>query len=143
MWASDTKPKQTSTTGVIWRHAWRLHGPRDQGARTHGRKPCFAPGSACFTTGSSLQTHFRRNATTRQFFGKQGIEDALHRLNAKMVYVKMKPVELVTDLKHHIGNYSITALHALPHTEVPLCLGASSPRSESRRLRLPFLTPTG
>jgi hypothetical protein len=31
-----------------------------------------------------------------QFSGKQGIEDALHRFNAKMVYAGMEPVELVS-----------------------------------------------
>jgi len=33
---------------------------------------------------------------TGGFSGKQGIEDALHRLNAKMVYAEMHPVELVS-----------------------------------------------
>ncbi len=38
-----------------------------------------------------------KGSINRQFSGKSGIEEALKRLNAKMVYAELEPVELVGD----------------------------------------------
>jgi len=40
----------------------------------------------------------------RSFSGKQGIEEALKRLNAKMVYAGMEPVELLKRVLDRIGH---------------------------------------